>query len=243
MFRKIPAAMLAAFVVAPVSVAYAADPPAATYHGKIQTFNQFNPQPDPSPLEAPGSIATGGAQLTIGDSPTPFLRSSAAAHGDDVYSISGILRYYFTVDGPQSDTPIDLAAHIVLHDDQQGGVSEDIVYISAYQSVVESLGAPPGIDYSADFNDTVSFKAMVGVANYVEMTIGSQGLANVYADPFISIDTAFAAQHPGYTLSFSAGVSNLDGPGAVPEPASWALMIGGIGMAGAALRRRKAFAA
>ncbi|THD57392.1 MAG: PEP-CTERM sorting domain-containing protein [Phenylobacterium sp.] len=30
---------------------------------------------------------------------------------------------------------------------------------------------------------------------------------------------------------------------AVPEPASWALMIGGLGMAGATLRRRRATAA
>ncbi|WP_367255337.1 PEPxxWA-CTERM sorting domain-containing protein [uncultured Phenylobacterium sp.] len=29
-------------------------------------------------------------------------------------------------------------------------------------------------------------------------------------------------------------------PAAVPEPATWALMIGGFGMAGAMLRRRKA---
>jgi hypothetical protein len=28
------------------------------------------------------------------------------------------------------------------------------------------------------------------------------------------------------------------GPAAVPEPASWAMMIGGLAMAGAAMRRR-----
>jgi hypothetical protein len=33
------------------------------------------------------------------------------------------------------------------------------------------------------------------------------------------------------------------GAGGVPEPASWALMIGGFGLAGAALRRRKALVA
>lgn len=37
------------------------------------------------------------------------------------------------------------------------------------------------------------------------------------------------------------GLSNirLSGPGAVPEPASWALMIGGMGLVGGALRRRR----
>ena len=34
-----------------------------------------------------------------------------------------------------------------------------------------------------------------------------------------------------------------DGAGAVPEPATWALMIGGFGIMGAALRRRRALAA
>ncbi|MGZ6020926.1 MAG: PEPxxWA-CTERM sorting domain-containing protein, partial [Phenylobacterium sp.] len=32
---------------------------------------------------------------------------------------------------------------------------------------------------------------------------------------------------------------SVNGGGAVPEPASWALMIGGFGLAGAALRRRR----
>ncbi|WP_294391919.1 PA14 domain-containing protein [uncultured Sphingomonas sp.] len=36
------------------------------------------------------------------------------------------------------------------------------------------------------------------------------------------------------------GGSFLSTEGAVPEPASWALMVGGFGMAGAALRRRRA---
>jgi hypothetical protein len=38
-------------------------------------------------------------------------------------------------------------------------------------------------------------------------------------------------------------VRDVNGSGAVPEPATWALMIGGFGMAGAALRRRRTMAA
>jgi hypothetical protein len=41
----------------------------------------------------------------------------------------------------------------------------------------------------------------------------------------------------------SPGFTNVSFGNAVPEPAAWALMIGGFGMAGASLRRRKSLAA
>ncbi len=48
----------------------------------------------------------------------------------------------------------------------------------------------------------------------------------------------------GYgTAANIAGLAFIGGAGAVPEPATWALMIGGFASAGAMLRRRRAFAA
>jgi hypothetical protein len=51
--------------------------------------------------------------------------------------------------------------------------------------------------------------------------------------------------------SFNVGIDNISfdvsrtngGPGPIPEPATWALMIGGFGIAGAMLRRRRMVAA
>ncbi|MBY0519276.1 MAG: PEPxxWA-CTERM sorting domain-containing protein [Sphingomonas sp.] len=49
-----------------------------------------------------------------------------------------------------------------------------------------------------------------------------------------------------YDIAFGAGAGNFNGTAnitAVPEPASWALMIGGFGIVGAALRRRQSIKA
>lgn len=44
-------------------------------------------------------------------------------------------------------------------------------------------------------------------------------------------------------ITFGSAVPGPDTGGGVPEPATWAMMIAGFGMAGAALRRRRALAA
>jgi hypothetical protein len=41
-------------------------------------------------------------------------------------------------------------------------------------------------------------------------------------------------------LFYNVGLDNISVAGGAPEPAAWALMLGGFGLAGAALRRRKA---
>jgi hypothetical protein len=67
--------------------------------------------------------------------------------------------------------------------------------------------------------------------------------ASVILDPLVEIDPVWAAAHPGFSLVFSDGIGEGAGApvlaGGVPEPASWALMIGGFAVAGAAIRRRR----
>ncbi len=62
--------------------------------------------------------------------------------------------------------------------------------------------------------------------NSMQDTTGRHGCDNC-------LDYGFD-QHADVTATFTQTVT-----GGVPEPASWALMIGGFGMAGAALRRRR----
>lgn len=64
--------------------------------------------------------------------------------------------------------------------------------------------------------------------------------ASASADPYIFIDPSFA-DAAKYSIAVSEGVSNNNPAlAAVPEPASWAMMIGGLGLVGVSMRRRQA---
>jgi PEP-CTERM motif len=65
----------------------------------------------------------------------------------------------------------------------------------------------------------------------------SASTAGSFADPFFSIDTElFDARQ--YSIIFSNGVNNvLPFTGGVPEPNTWAMLVLGFGMVGAAIRR------
>lgn len=77
------------------------------------------------------------------------------------------------------------------------------------------------------------------------------GTAYAYIDPFISLNFGGSGlDAANYSLTLGDGsVANASadgftgGGGGVPEPASWALMITGFGLAGTALRRRRTVAA
>lgn len=75
-------------------------------------------------------------------------------------------------------------------------------------------------------------------------------LATLTIDPNVGAQQVYTHN---YGAAFSGGVTGLGfygdahldnfgtgGSGAVPEPTTWALMLGGFGLAGAALRRRRA---
>jgi hypothetical protein len=56
-----------------------------------------------------------------------------------------------------------------------------------------------------------------------------QSSASALADPYIRIDPAFLADHPGYSLAFSSNITNGPLVGAsVPEPATVWLLGGGL---------------
>jgi hypothetical protein len=59
---------------------------------------------------------------------------------------------------------------------------------------------------------------------------------------YLTLDFSGCASEPESHTASGCGLGEIifaDASGAVPEPATWALMIGGFGMAGAMLRRRR----
>lgn len=106
------------------------------------------------------------------------------------------------------------------------------------------------IDYGFNFFGSDS----IALAGLNSTTGVSTSTSVAGSDPITTRSIFFTAGNAG-SLNFYVGTSSsdnvgplLDGvrlnitPGAVPEPASWALMIGGFAIAGAAMRRRSAAA-
>ena len=200
----------------------------------------------------PGTYTLGQTQLVINTGGTPSLLaiSHVASGGGSAYAVA-YLKYYFTLTGPGSAL-VPLSARIVAsmqsvnHGSTQSGVSAG-VYISAASTTAVNLGSPQGFDIDHTFTGTQSFLARSGDLDFVLLSVSAgtsadfvhnDGFARAYADPFISIDPAFAVANPGYSLSFSPGVGNS--PGGVPEPAAWAMMMAGFGLIGSAVRWHRA---
>jgi hypothetical protein len=100
---------------------------------------------------------------------------------------------------------------------------------------------PFQISFVLGFTDAVGYAGDVYLEAEARTFEGHESdshFANTVIDPTFAIDPDFLREHPEAYLVFSDGIGN-GGPGGVPEPASWALMIAGFGLAGAALRRRR----
>lgn len=88
-----------------------------------------------------------------------------------------------------------------------------------------------------DFIGYISLEAdaFAGRTHYTDRFGTRAGTAFAFIDPLVTLDPELGSQ---YSLTVGGGgVANAT-PG-VPEPATWALMLGGFGLAGSALRRRR----
>lgn len=166
----------------------------------------------------------------------------------------GHLVYFMHLTGPAGlvpitiDTKIDTGALETTASGESGGwASLDIfgeTYFTGYglhfcTTFEFAAGNPCGDTAGADLHIETEFFANM---DYEFMLFGASASVahnpGDFASSWASIDPVITVLVPGYTVTFSPGVGpDPTGPG-VPEPAEWALLIGGLGLAGAALRRQ-----
>ena len=118
--------------------------------------------------------------------------------------------------------------------------------------ISQDVSTVAGQDYtlSLDFNpgQNVQFGGAYALVQWNGVTLEDIGVGSnawtthtytVHATGTTSNFTLQALQQPAWDGVDNISITGAPGAGGVPEPASWALMIGGFGMAGAALRRRQ----
>ena len=187
------------------------------------------------------------ASISLG--PTPTLVASGDYPGGGGFLTAGanaVLTYNFAVIGGQAGDRVHLDIATRLHAAFQGSpnsyVFSRVIVTTNLGEVTANIcsflcGAGTGV---TDFKGALHVDAMSGVLNTVYMDVYADAAAgpnpssaSATADPIISIDHS-TLNFGDYALLFSPGVGN----GGVPEPATWTLMLAGLGLAGARLRRR-----
>ena len=110
-----------------------------------------------------------------------------------------------------------------------------IVTMNTEIGLSPSIGRITGIDFVAGVTQVADWSDGVGLLGYRSLGAGSIVGVNLHV---ITADTAYQVVNTAWGSQL---MSNAVGGGtaAIPEPTTWAMMISGFGLAGAALRRRR----
>ena len=205
-------------------------------------------------LTANSSQQLGGPFVSTVVNPLGFvsLRTEAGSTTDYHADGNGQLTYTVLVGGSgySGIVPIHLLANLsaaVSGDGAHVGVADSNLYVAAGGSTYQwraalctssCVGAQPSnVAVDTILNVAVGQFLSITESVAVEGINGGTGIA--FADPYVSIDPTFLAQHTGLSLQFSQFVGNDPAPSGVPEPATWAMMVGGFGLVGGTMRLRR----
>ena len=170
--------------------------------------------------------------------------------GDHNYGATAETNYYFVVVAPENfdpftKVPVEINAFLTTGTTATEGDFLDHTFAEANLLVrTDSLtylgvGACSGFPCdepaaTVDVGETVGIYPFleneVTLTATVEFSSLFQSSASALADPYIQIDPAFLADHPGFSLVFSDNITNGPplAPAAVPEPATAWLLGGGL---------------
>jgi hypothetical protein len=209
-----------------------------------------------------GFVYVDEAEASVFDAPDPTLAASVSGLGwAGVQGAPGALAsldYSAYVEAPADDidqaAPLDLSYKITSNFSfgndftvqAEIGVETDLKQY--YSDVCGTGGVAPtcsasqlgsttyvGTGVVTTLPETRIYITMVDSIDFNYLGIALPYSGAVEIDPTLVIDPAFLSDHPGYSLEFSASIGDTP-PSGVPEPAAWALMLIGIGAAGAAVR-------
>ena len=199
----------------------------------------------------------------VGDAPFSWINHFNGYSGDSAFnglsssiafSFNGIAdgRYQFSFEMTNTSTaPIDVSRLVIFGFNS----NPDVVAVSTGAgdlfNVVSSGNQPNGLDRVEvcfkDKGNTNNCTAAQGGLNPGARTIGSFGLQFQAPVPSAVTLSGFTVRYQGIA-SRSLGLSDASASGVtvdintpqavVPEPATWAMMLGGFGLLGGAMRRR-----
>ena len=151
------------------------------------------------------------------------------------------INYQFSVSGPVGGIYVPVFVVTEMHvrvSASFGAIASLEVLSSDERDYLGQILDTRDVGPVADFSGPLPFLARSGIVNTVSMDAlvsasshsPISGHAEAFVDPYIYIDPAFLAGHPGYSVSVSSGFPNVSPPLPVPEPESWALFALGFGM-------------